>query len=230
MALILNIETSTDICSVSLSKDGKEVSSKVTTEERSHAKLLSVLIKELLVEENITTKDLDAVAISKGPGSYTGLRIGVSTAKGICFGSDIPLIAMNTLKIMAFAISETLESNDNTLLCPMIDARRSEVYQSIFDVNLNVIDETSAKVIDETSYSEVLKDNKVYFFGNGAPKCKDLILNDNAQFLENGFPMAASMGHLAEIEFNKRSFEDIAYFEPFYLKEFVTTTPKKKFF
>lgn len=228
MALILNIETSTDICSVSISKDGDLLASKETNEERSHAKMLAKLIDDILSENNLTTNNLDAVSVSKGPGSYTGLRIGVSTAKGICYASDLPLIALNTLEIMAGAAQKNENYKNDGLLCPMIDARRQEVYQALFNSEVNVVDETSAKIIDTDSYKDEFGKGKVYFFGNGAPKCKEFLTSTNAIFLDDVFPNAKNMAQLSELYFNNEKFEDVAYFEPFYLKEFVATTPKNK--
>jgi tRNA threonylcarbamoyladenosine biosynthesis protein TsaB len=169
--------------------------------------------------------------VSAGPGSYTGLRIGTSVAKGICFALDIPLIAVDTLTTMSQAVlASGVEVGDDTLLCPMIDARRMEVYTALHDKRLKTIEETNAKIIDEDSFADVLEKNRVLFFGNGAAKCKDVIKSSNAVFVDNIFPLAANMSPLAEKAFIENDFVDVAYFEPFYLKSFVATISKKKFF
>lgn len=230
MANILCIDTATEVCSVSLSVNGTIIAVKETAEEKSHASMITVFIEEILKGYFFQTENLDAVAVSKGPGSYTGLRIGVSVAKGICFGSDIPLIGINTLTVMAAGAIENLKETkkiENSLFCPMIDARRMEVYTALFDINKNIILDTNAIVIDETSFHKYLGD-KIYFFGSGAEKCKKLINHPNAFFLTDFKHSSAYMGLLAENAFTKSLFENVAYFEPFYLKDFITTTPKRK--
>lgn len=224
MALILNLETATKNCSVSISKNGEIIALKeINTGGYSHAELLHPFIEDVLNETNYKLTDLDAVAVSKGPGSYTGLRIGVSAAKGICFGNDIPLISISTLESMA----RSQKGKDFTLV-PMLDARRMEVYASVYNSSLNEIRETSAEIIDENSYSEYLEKDKVLFFGDGAPKCKDIIKHNNAYFIDDVFPSAKDMGEIAEFKFNGSSFEDSAYFEPFYLKDFIATKSLKR--
>ena len=234
MSLILNIETSTEICSVSISENGKCKYFKIfghknTTNDNkgNHSKLLAVFINEILTENNILAQQLDAVAISSGPGSYTGLRIGVSTCKGFCFGTKLPLISVNTLQIMA-NMAVNLYKNDIDLYVPMIDARRMEVYTAIFDKNLDFLSNVEAKIIDENSYSNI-KNKKIAFFGNGMTKCKDIFTNGNFSFLPNIFPSAEYMDSLSEKFFLEKKFVDLVYFEPFYLKEFMATTPKNKF-
>ena len=237
MALILNIETSTMVCSVSISKEGKVLGTKESNEEKSHAKKLTIFIDELIKELNYTFDDIDAVAISKGPGSYTGLRIGVSTAKGLCYAKDIPLIAINTLQAMAYGIvSEDKFKNqvgddvENILLVPMIDARRMEVYSAFFNFKGEFKREVKAEIIDEKSYQETLSKQKMIFFGNGSEKIHDVIKHENAIFIEDINPSAKDMAKLSETAFNNNDFEDVAYFEPFYLKDFVATVPKKNIF
>jgi len=228
MSCILHIETATSICSVAVSKEGKIIYEQEESIGPSHASVLGVFVNGAIAELRKNNIALDAVAVSCGPGSYTGLRIGVSEAKGLCFGLDIPLIAIETLTIMATGvITKGLISND-ILLCPMIDARRMEVYDVILDNQLNKIKSVSADIIDEDSFGDLLKENKIAFFGNGADKCKDIIKHQNAIFIDDIHPYAKDMIELAEKAFNNREFVDVAYFEPFYLKEFVATTPKNK--
>ncbi len=229
MALILNIETSTQVCSASIAKNGKVIAFKESFEDRSHASLLTVFIDELLSENGIKPDYLEAVCVSEGPGSYTGLRIGVSVAKGICYAKNIPLIAANTLQAMASMASNKITGEKN-LLCPMIDARRMEVYSAVFNSDITQIRKTIAEIIDEHSYAKELLLNKIAFFGDGADKCKQLIKHDNALFIDGIYPSAKYMAPLAQKAFNNKQFKDVAYFEPFYLKDFVATIPKKKIF
>jgi tRNA threonylcarbamoyladenosine biosynthesis protein TsaB len=234
MARILNIETATQLCSVALSSDGKCVLQREIVEERSHASLLTVFIEEILHEAGITPDKLDAVAVGKGPGSYTGLRIGVSTAKGLCYGSGIPLIAAGTLKIMATqviinpdsSIREVL-SRPGTLLCPLIDARRMEVFTCLFNSLGNEVEDVSAKIVDSDTFSNYLPEHQMIFFGSGMKKSQKVLAHRNAFFIENVFPHASSLALIAENKFHEHEFEDLAYFEPFYLKDFIATTPKK---
>ncbi len=227
MPVILHIETSTSVCSVALSKDNRCLKQKTSFEGPSHNVLLSVFIQEMLDYAREAQLPIDAVAISAGPGSYTGLRIGTATAKGLCFGFDIPLIALNTLKIMAKEVGEVQNIEKNTLLCPMIDARRMEVYSAVFNSHLEEIRETKAEIMDENSFSDLLDTHKILFFGNGAEKCKSLFTQTNAIFADNIHPLANNMISLAEEKFEQKEFSDLAYFEPFYLKDFIATTPKK---
>lgn len=229
MAIILNIETSTQVCSASVAKNGEVLAMRESFEDRSHASLLTVFINELFDELNIDAESLDAVSISEGPGSYTGLRIGVSVAKGLCYAKNIPLIAVSTLQAMALMASEKVTEN-NVLFCSMIDARRMEVYSSLFNKNMEQVRETLAEIIDETSFSVQLEKQKIVFYGNGADKCKDMITHPNASFLAEIHPSAKYMAKLSQQAFNNKQFKDVAYFEPFYLKDFVATTPKKKVF
>jgi len=224
MALILNLETATKNCSVSISKDGETIALKeINTGGYSHAELLHPFIEEVLKETNNKLSDLDAVSVSKGPGSYTGLRIGVSSAKGICFGNEIPLIAIPTLESMAMS-----QKGKSETLVSMLDARRMEVYACIYNSEVKEIRETKAEIIDENSYSEYLEKGKVLFFGDGADKCKDIIKHKNAEFVDNIFPSAKQMGQIAEKMYNENKFEDTAYFEPFYLKDFIATKSLKR--
>ncbi|WP_316806647.1 tRNA (adenosine(37)-N6)-threonylcarbamoyltransferase complex dimerization subunit type 1 TsaB [Pedobacter agri] len=226
MATILQIETATQVCSVALSIDGKTIGLKEEIGQNLHASNLTLFIDDVIKTAALTYQDLDAVAVSKGPGSYTGLRIGVSTAKGLCYALDKPLIAIETLKMMAAGF--VVENQFSGLICPMIDARRMEVYTSVFDAELNVFENTSAKIIDETSFANLLATNKIAFLGDGAAKCADTLQHANASFSEANFNSAKYMSSLANHAFQQADFEDVAYFEPFYLKDFVATQPKKK--
>lgn len=231
MATILSLETSTEVCSVALAKDGNVILHKVHFEGQAHATLLASFIQDLLNEANIKPLDIDAVAVSCGPGSYTGLRIGVSTAKGLCYGWGIPLIAIDTLKVLCCgAIKNMTDCKDNVWLCPMIDARRMEVYTGFFDKNLTQHIKTSAEIINEDSFSDIISERPIVCFGNGAEKCKQTLVSSNVSFLDNIKPLATNMTEVAEIYFNEKRFEDVAYFEPFYLKEFVATVGKNKVF
>ncbi|NLI63469.1 MAG: tRNA (adenosine(37)-N6)-threonylcarbamoyltransferase complex dimerization subunit type 1 TsaB [Bacteroidales bacterium] len=228
MSCILSIETSTEVCSVAISDLGDELFSKEDFEGPNHAESLGVFVDEALSFIDSRGIPLDAVAISSGPGSYTGLRIGVSMAKGICYGREIPLLAIPTLKVLTVPILLADEIPENALLCPMIDARRMEVYAAIYDRGLNEKRGVSADIIDEESYLDFLDEHPIYFFGNGAAKCKKKITHPNAHFLEDIKPLAKWMFPLAEQLMINKEFEDVAYFEPFYLKDFVATKPKKK--
>ena len=237
MALILNIETSTRVCSVCISKDGIVKSFRESNDEKTHAKLLTVFIDEIVKEQNLSFDDFDAVAVSKGPGSYTGLRIGVSTAKGLCYAKDLPLIAINTLEAMANGVITKVNTNElniddfeNAILVPMIDARRMEVYSAFLNSKGEIIREVKAEIIDEKSYRDILAKQKMIFFGDGSEKITDTIKHENAIFIENANPSSLSMAVLSEDAFIKEEFKDIAYFEPFYLKDFVATIPKKNIF
>lgn len=227
MSCILHIETSTEVCSVSASQDGASIFSKEDFNGPSHAVVLGVFVDEALSFIDNHAIPLDAVAVSCGPGSYTGLRIGVSMAKGICFGRNIPLIAIPTPEVITVPVLLFQDLPEDALLCPMIDARRMEVYAAIYDRALKVKREISADIIDENSYSEFLAEHPVYFFGNGAAKCREKITHPNAHFIENIHPLAKWMFPLAERAMAEKDFKDVAYFEPFYLKEFVASTPKK---
>jgi len=224
--IILHIETSTNICSIAVSENGQCLFSKSDSEGMNHAALLSVFIAEAMEFLKSTSKKPDAVAVSSGPGSYTGLRIGVSTAKGLCYGLDIPLIAVSTLEVLTANALQITETTANSLFCPMIDARRMEVYAAIYNQEGIIQREISADIIDENSYSEILERHIVYFFGNGAEKCKATLTHVNARFIDGMYPLAENMIVLAEKAYNEKKFVDVAYFEPFYLKEFYTTATK----
>lgn len=227
LPIILHIETSTNVCSVALSEGTNCLFFKSNDEGMNHAALLSVFIAEAMEVLKTTSKQLDAVAVSSGPGSYTGLRIGVSTAKGMCYGLDIPLIAISTLEVLTTQALGSIEKQEEALFCPMIDARRMEVYAAFYNTKGELHREISADIIDADSYTEILDKQVVYFFGNGAEKCKNTLTHPNARFIDGMFPLAENMILLAEKAYNERQFVDVAYFEPFYLKEFHTTTPKK---
>lgn len=227
MSCILHIETSTQVCSVALSEDGQCIFSKTDFEGPSHAVTLGVYVDEALSFADSHAIPLDAVAVSCGPGSYTGLRIGVSMAKGICYGRNLPLIGIPTPEVMCVPLLLDEELPEDALLCPMIDARRMEVYAALYDRALHPVREIEAVIIDESSYEDYLNRGPVYFFGNGAAKCKEKILHPNARFVEDIHPLAKWMFPLAEKAFARGDFEDVAYFEPFYLKEFVASKPKK---
>ena len=213
---ILNIETATKNCSVSLAKNGRTILCIEAAEQGySHAEKLHVFIDEILKETGITFKDLNAIAVSKGPGSYTGLRIGISTAKGLCYALEIPLISVDTLQVLAKKISI-----ENGLIVPMIDARRMEVYSAVFDANHNKIMEVQAEILTENSYAEITE--TIYFVGDCQEKCKTVLTKDNFHFLpEIVFPSANEMSILSYEKFIKNDFENVAYFEPFYLKDFL---------
>ncbi|GAL65979.1 tRNA (adenosine(37)-N6)-threonylcarbamoyltransferase complex dimerization subunit type 1 TsaB [Jejuia pallidilutea] len=223
MAYILNLETATTNCSVSLSKDGNTIA--ITEDARngySHAEKLHVFIDEVLREANLDSKALiDAIAVSKGPGSYTGLRIGVSAAKGLAYALDVPLISVPTLEVLAHQVS----CNDGVIVA-MLDARRMEVYSAVFNSKYNQIRDTKAQIIDETSFGTYLEQGNVYFIGNGVTKTKSMIQHPNAFFIEDKLPSANEMGQLAFNKYKISDTEDVAYFEPYYLKDFVALKPK----
>jgi tRNA threonylcarbamoyladenosine biosynthesis protein TsaB len=223
MAYILNIETSTTNCSVALSKNGEVIALKEDNSlEYSHAERLHVYIDEVLKTAQISKNQLDAIAISKGPGSYTGLRIGVSAAKGLCFALNIPLISVSTLEALAHQIE-----NPKGTIVAMLDARRMEVYSAIYDVQYNLVRSTKAEVLNPESYQELLELSSVYFIGNGVQKTKAIITHKNAQFVDNKLPSAKQMCALSFERFKTKDFEDVAYFEPFYLKDFIAIPLKK---
>ncbi|PLX04963.1 MAG: tRNA (adenosine(37)-N6)-threonylcarbamoyltransferase complex dimerization subunit type 1 TsaB [Marinilabiliales bacterium] len=230
MAKILCIETATSVSSVGVSIDGQINSIAETNSDFSHSEKLSIFIQTVLKKTKITANEIDAVAVSNGPGSYTGLRIGVSTAKGICFALGIPIIAIDTLLALSnsFCLQNKIDKND--LLCPMIDARRMEVYAAIHNNNLTIIENTTAKIIDNKSYSEILEKNVVHFFGNGSDKCQTEITNKNAIFHSGINSSSKGLAKLAEEKYQKQEFADLAYMEPFYLKPFVAIPSKKQLF
>ena len=232
MAKILLLETSGVILSVALSRDGRVVAERVCREPRMQASLTAPLVKEVLEEAEMGPRGLDAVCVSKGPGSYTGLRVGVSTAKGLCFGADVPLIAVSTLDILAAdgrspVIPDLI--GDLTAIVPMIDARRMEVYTAVYSPAGERLTEIEAKVVGPDSFAAELAAGPVLFIGDGALKCKAVLDSPNAIFRE-AFPLASAMAPMAEKAYKEKQFEDLAYFEPFYLKDFVATIPKKNLF
>lgn len=224
MSIILNIETATKNCSVSLAKNGKILSIKeLNNGNYSHAEVLHSFIVAVLKEANLKTTKIDAVAVSKGPGSYTGLRIGVSAAKGLCFAFDKPLISLETLTSLAHTIS----INEGCII-PMIDARRMEVYAAVYDKNYQEIRKIQADIVDKNTYLPFLEQGKVYFLGDGAHKLKGIIIHKNAIFVDNKYPSAKEMAQLSYNKYQEKDIEDVAYFEPFYLKDFVAVPQKKK--
>lgn len=224
MAVILSLETATPVCSVALHSDGEILGTSHLFIKQSASSKLAVMIDELLKRCDVQSKSLGAVAVSAGPGSYTGLRIGVATAKGMCFTLGIPLIAVNTLESMVTKIADRY--SEEVIFCPMLDARRMEVYCLLTNNRLEILAPTQAKVIDETSFSGTLENNKVVFFGNGADKCKEAIISSNAVFLKDIVPSAEQVGNLAYKRFMAEKFENLADFEPFYLKDFLIKKPK----
>jgi len=226
MSLILGLETSTKICSVAISNGNKLLALKEEGGEYSHSEKLTVFIQDVLKEAGVELNQIDAIAVSKGPGSYTGLRIGVSVAKGLCYALYKPLIAVDTLQAMAR--TPFLKAERGHLLCPMLDARRMEVYTAIYNQNNEVVEAVNAKIIDEHSFAEQLKNNKIIFFGDGAEKCKAILSkHPNAIFSNEGNPSAQYINKIAQEKFDLKQVEDVAYFEPYYLKDFVGTTAKK---
>ena len=228
MSCILNIETSTSVCSVAASQDGQTIFVKEDLKGPSHAVSLGVFVDEALSFIDSHAIPLDAVAVSCGPGSYTGLRIGVSMAKGVCYGRNIPLIAIPTPEVLSVPVLLHHDLPEDALLCPMIDARRMEVYAAVYDRALNVKRAIAADIVDENSYLEYLNEHPVYFYG--AAKCREKITHPNAHFIDGIHPLAKMMFPLAEKAVATEDYKDVAYFEPFYLKDFVVTTSKKKLF
>ena len=230
MERLILIETSTALCSAALAEDGVITSYRESSAPKAHASLTAVFIQEMLEEKGLTIADCDAVCVSKGPGSYTGLRVGVSTAKGLCFGSGKPLIAISTLDIL---VAQAQIPDNLKYIVPMVDARRMEVYAAVYEIagqagnDVRQITETAPAIIDENSYSDILEKGKVLFIGDGAGKCADVIKHPNATFVQC-WPKASAMLEPAMKAYEEKRFEDVAYFEPFYLKEFVATVSKKK--
>lgn len=228
MSCILNIETSTDVCSVAVSNDAECIFSKEDHSGPNHAVKLGVYVDEALSYIDNHAIPLDYVAVSSGPGSYTGLRIGVSMAKGICYGRSIKLISIPTLEVLCVPVLlQEKVKEENALLIPMLDARRMEVYAQIFDRSLKEIRPIQADIVDENTYKEYLDKGPVYFFGNGATKCMDVINHPNAHLIKDVEPLAKNMFPLAEKNIALEKFEDVAYFVPYYLKDFVAKQPKK---
>lgn len=227
MSLLLSIDTATKVCSVALHENEQLLASQHLHIDKSHSGLLTVLIEDILRYAGFELSDLAAVAVSEGPGSYTGLRIGASAAKGIGFALDLPVITVGTLQAMAQGMRKYAEPG--SLLCPMIDARRMEVYCLLMNREGEIVQEPKAKIMDENSFVEELKDHKIYFFGDGADKCKPLFgENTHACFVDHIVPSAVHVGELAQAKLSAKDFADLAYFEPFYLKEFYSPKPKQK--
>lgn len=229
--MILCLETATPVCSVALNDGCCTLALRETEGQNAHSEKITNFIREVMETAGIDYSRLDAVAVSKGPGSYTGLRIGVSTAKGICYAADLPLMAIDTLEAMAHGMKAKLGSQitENDLLIPMIDARRMEVYAAVFDANLNKIHDTAALVIDENSFGDLRKEYRLWLFGDGAPKLGKLFENQpNINIIDGFRPSAAYMRPLAEKALRERDFVDVAYFEPFYLKDFIAGKPHVK--
>ncbi len=227
MSCILHIETATNVCSVALSQDGTCLYEEINAEGFSHAQVLAGFVKETISFADSHAIPIDAVAVSKGPGSYTGLRIGASEAKGIAYGRNAKLLSVPTLKCLTVPILLKEELPEDALLCPMIDARRMEVYCAVYDRALKEVNPTQALIIEENSFKSLLEKHPIYFMGNGADKCIHTIKHHNAHFIEGIVPKAKNMIPLAEMALARNEIEDVAYFEPFYLKEFVATQSKK---
>ena len=229
MERIILIETSTALCSVALAEDGVITAYKESSAPKAHASLTAVFIDEILKEKSLTMSDCKAVCVSMGPGSYTGLRVGVSTAKGLCFGSGLPLIAVGTLDTLVAQAQVSGQIGNARYVVPMVDARRMEVYTATFTPEGKQITDTAPMIIDENSFAEQLAEGEVLFIGDGAGKCADMIKHPNAKFIQCN-PQASAMLSPAQTAYKEKRFEDVAYFEPFYLKEFVATVSKKKLF
>ena len=225
MALILLLETATTVCSAALARDGQVLALREYHEGYSHAEKLTVFITEILKEAGVSLSQLDAVAVSGGPGSYTGLRIGVSTAKGLCYALDKPLLAVSTLKAMAWNLLHSSFSipHSSFRVCPMIDARRMEVYCAVYRPDLSVELPVQARIIGPDTFRELLENDRVVFFGDGAAKCRDILgAHPHAVFSDEGLPSAAALAAQAEEKYNRKETEDLALYEPFYLKDFVS--------
>lgn len=225
--MILCIETATNICSVALCDSTRTLSLRESSAEKSHASLLTTFIKEILDETDTPADHLDAVAVSMGPGSYTGLRIGVSVAKGIAYASKLPLVAVNTLESMYYGIRDNAAAEGISMFCPVIDARRMEVYSALFDREGKEVKETGAEIIDENSFAGILNNNTILFFGTGAAKCSETIKHPGARFINEFMVSASSLRIPAFKAFDSGNFVDTAYFEPYYLKDFIATIPRK---
>jgi tRNA threonylcarbamoyladenosine biosynthesis protein TsaB len=231
MSLILNLDTATKACTVALWKDDRVIAQREVIEDGyTHAERLHVLIDEVINEAGISYSELDAIAVGKGPGSYTGLRIGVSAAKGLAYGVDIPLISLPTLQIMSAMALEHIDTDEKFLLRPLLDARRMEVYSAAYDLSLDEQERCRAHIFDEEErpFEAELAYGPVYFFGDGMEKCREILsAYENARFVSDVYPFARMMGGLAQAKLDAGLIEDTAYFEPFYLKEFVAKVGKK---
>lgn len=231
---VLHIETATNICSVALSEGEQLIAIRESGEDKSHGSLLTVFMDEVLKEANMQAVELDAISVSKGPGSYTGLRIGVSAVKGFGYALNLPIIGIDTLQALAMGAryedtcKELADQHPGLLFCPLLDARRMEVYSGFYTMEGQLFREVAADIIDASSYSDILATHHVVFFGNGSYKVKDVLKHDHAHFIDGIVPSAKNMILPALNLFDKKAFEDTAYFEPYYLKDFVATTPKKK--
>ncbi len=224
MAFLLSLETSSTVCSAALHENGKLLSFSELHIAQSASSKLAIIIDDLLKLCGVKPSQLGGVAVSAGPGSYTGLRIGVATAKGLCYALGIPFVSLNTLELMAYQVA--VVDRSDALLCPMLDARRMEVYCLLADRDMKILEDTDAKIIDEFSFKNWLDQYGILFFGNGSAKCKGVIHHPNARYIENISPSAASLGELAFKKFESKQFEDLSSFEPFYLKDFVVKKPK----
>ena len=227
MPILLSLETSTDVCSVALHDNQILLGEAVIREPQAHASMLAPLIEKIISEANVSMGQIQAVAIASGPGSYTGLRIGTSTAKGLCLALDIPLIAIGTLELLAYQGSRV--NHLNALLCPMIDARRMEVYCQVTDAKLEIVRPVSATVVEPGSFEELLEQSPVLFFGNGSGKCREVITHSNAFFVDGVYPLASALGELALKKFNSGETENLVDFKPFYLKDFVAKKAQPRF-
>lgn len=220
--MILQIETATTVCSVALSENGRVLAFKEADQRNIHAEKITIFVEEVLKDAGKTFNDIEAIAVSSGPGSYTGLRIGVSAAKGLSFALDKPLIAVETLETMAYGLIAEKSFGDDILLCPMIDARRMEVYTAVFDSRGSRIVPTSAEIIDGNSFSDLLSKHKIIFFGDGAEKCREVLaVHPNAEIVGDFTNSAKYLTKRAAEKYLAGDFEDVAYFEPYYLKDFI---------
>lgn len=229
--MILCLETATPVCSVALNDGTQTLALRECKGQNAHSEKITIYIYEVLKEAGISYQQLDAVAVSKGPGSYTGLRIGVSTAKGVCYAANLPLMAVDTLHAMAYGMREKLDAlfQPSDLLVPMIDARRMEVYCAVFDASLNPVKGTEALVVDEHSFDDLLKEHRLWLFGDGAPKLKELFKDvSQIQIVDDFAPSAAYMATLSDRTLKAGDFVDVAYFEPYYLKDFIAGKPHVK--
>jgi tRNA threonylcarbamoyladenosine biosynthesis protein TsaB len=226
--MILQIETATTSCSIALVQNGMVLAQKELDQRNVHAEVITLFIQDVFAAAGKTYADADAIAVSSGPGSYTGLRIGVSTAKGLCYALDKPLIAVETLKAMADGMIARLkdETTPGTLFCPMIDARRMEVFTAVFDAAGNKVKPTEALIVEGDRFAELLNNHTIVFFGDGAAKCRDTITHTNARFIDGFANSAADLSTAAIAKFNNKEFEDVAYFEPYYLKDFIAGVKK----
>jgi tRNA threonylcarbamoyladenosine biosynthesis protein TsaB len=231
MALLLSLEASTQCCSAALHRDGVLLASRAIDVPRSAASQLAVMIEDIFRMADVRLQEINGVIVAAGPGSYTGLRIGVATAKGLCYALDIPIISVNTLELMAFQFLSTMSSGDDgnsIILCPMLDARRMEVYCALMDRNLNYIEPVQAKVIDAGSFNTILESSPVFFFGDGSDKCKGIINHANAHFYSGLVPLASSLGEIGYRKWKQGEYEDLISFEPFYLKDFLIKKPNRQ--